>query len=193
VPPEPVYAGFWPRLGAMLIDLVVWLPVAPLSIWCEHRYRLFDVYRALPLIVFSGVYSMYLVARFGGTPGKLLLGLRITMLDGRPITAAAAIIRHLPDFTLSALVTVALFMPLLAMSDAQYLALSAKLHDRTLYLRANAPAWYRPVNIIYMLWAWGELVVLLTNRKRRALHDFIAGTVVIYWKAMDPNNRWRGP
>jgi len=26
---------------------------------------------------------------------------------------------------------------------------------------------------------WSEFVVLLTNRKRRALHDFIAGTVVI--------------
>jgi uncharacterized RDD family membrane protein YckC len=28
-------------------------------------------------------------------------------------------------------------------------------------------------------WLWSELVVLLLNAKRRALHDFIAGTVVI--------------
>jgi uncharacterized RDD family membrane protein YckC len=26
---------------------------------------------------------------------------------------------------------------------------------------------------------WGEFLVLLTNRERRALHDFIAGTVVV--------------
>ena len=27
VPTEPTYAGFWPRLGALLIDSLVWLPV----------------------------------------------------------------------------------------------------------------------------------------------------------------------
>ena len=29
------------------------------------------------------------------------------------------------------------------------------------------------------VWLWSELVVLLLNKKRRALHDFIAGTVVV--------------
>src|SRR5262249_19187078 len=136
--------------------------------------------------------SMYLVARFGGTPGKLLVGLRITELDGRPVTTRAAIIRHLPDLILYALITIAFCIPLLALSDDQYVAVAADLRERTRYLRANAPSWYRPVDIIYTV--WGELLVLLTNRKRRALHDFLAGTVVIRAsRAMDPNNRWRGP
>ncbi|WP_255590049.1 hypothetical protein [Marinicella meishanensis] len=30
-----------------------------------------------------------------------------------------------------------------------------------------------------MVWYWSELLVMLTNERRRALHDFIAGTVVI--------------
>jgi uncharacterized RDD family membrane protein YckC len=29
------------------------------------------------------------------------------------------------------------------------------------------------------LWFWSEVIVLLFNKKRRALHDFIAGTVVV--------------
>jgi uncharacterized RDD family membrane protein YckC len=29
------------------------------------------------------------------------------------------------------------------------------------------------------VWIFSEFVVLLTNKKRRALHDFMAGTVVI--------------
>jgi uncharacterized RDD family membrane protein YckC len=28
------------------------------------------------------------------------------------------------------------------------------------------------------IWGWSEIIVLLTNEKRRALHDFLAGTVV---------------
>jgi uncharacterized RDD family membrane protein YckC len=179
VPNEPVYAGFWPRLGAMLIDFLVWLPVVPLSMWAERQYRLFQVYSAVPLLVLSALYSMYLVARFGGTPGKLLLRLRITELDGRPVTARAAIVRHLPELTLSTLSTAALCMPLLAMSDAQYAEVASTIYDRTLYLRAHAPTWYRPVDVAGAIWMWGELLVLLTNHKRRALHDFLAGTVVV--------------
>lgn len=30
-----------------------------------------------------------------------------------------------------------------------------------------------------LIWYFLELVTMLTNRKRRALHDFIAGTVVV--------------
>ena len=36
------------------------------------------------------------------------------------------------------------------------------------------------------LWTWSELIVMLTNRQRRALHDFIAGTVVIKKEYADP-------
>jgi len=179
VPTEPTYAGFWPRLGALLIDSLVWLPVGVLSIWVDREYRLFDVYRVIPLVVLSVLYSMFLVARYGGTPGKLALGLRITELDGLPVTARAAVVRHLPELILSTLSMVALCVPLLAMSDAQYAEVASTVGDRTRYLRANAPAWYRPVDVAGAVWVWGELIVLLTNRKRRALHDFLAGTVVV--------------
>ena len=33
--------------------------------------------------------------------------------------------------------------------------------------------------MLLQIWIWSELIVMLTNRRRRALHDFIAGTVVI--------------
>jgi len=39
--------------------------------------------------------------------------------------------------------------------------------------------WFPPLEIIYYVWICGEFLVMMTNRKRRALHDFIAGTVVI--------------
>jgi uncharacterized RDD family membrane protein YckC len=43
-----------------------------------------------------------------------------------------------------------------------------------------APRWYHPLQIVQNIWVWGELIVLLTNRKRRAIHDFIAGTIVVH-------------
>jgi hypothetical protein len=63
------------------------------------------------------------------------------------------------------------------MSDTEYHALS--FMERAKRMAELTPSWYKPLQIIQNVWVWGELIVLLTNRKRRALHDFIAGTVVI--------------
>jgi uncharacterized RDD family membrane protein YckC len=64
------------------------------------------------------------------------------------------------------------------MSDTEYQSLSfIQLSER---LTALAPPWYKPAQWGQNVWVWSELIVLLTNRKRRALHDFIAGTVVVH-------------
>jgi uncharacterized RDD family membrane protein YckC len=39
--------------------------------------------------------------------------------------------------------------------------------------------WYWFANSVPTLWFVAEVLTMLTNRKRRALHDFIAGTVVV--------------
>jgi len=64
------------------------------------------------------------------------------------------------------------------LTDAQYLALIPSRSVSSLI--KLAPSWYRPVRYLAVIWGWGELLVLLTNRKKRALHDFLAGTVVVY-------------
>jgi hypothetical protein len=74
--------------------------------------------------------------------------------------------------------SVAVISPLLHMTDVEYQSLSLKARaKRELDL---APSWYKPLRWTRTSWDLGELVVLLTNRKRRALHDFIAGTVVVH-------------
>jgi len=35
------------------------------------------------------------------------------------------------------------------------------------------------VNILMQVWIWGEFLTMLFNKKRRAVHDFMAGTVVV--------------
>lgn len=70
------------------------------------------------------------------------------------------------------------------MSDAEYDAIPAKL--RLQQILERAPSWHKPEQVVENIWVWSELVVLLTNRKRRALHDFIAGTVVIKVAAKEP-------
>jgi len=171
------YAGFWPRLGALLLDMLILLPLSALAFWGSQRYRLFDLYFLLPDTLFSLFYGVYLVRRFGGTPGKLIVGVRICKVTGEPVGYREAILRYLPEFILGVLMSIAMLISVFHMSDTEYRALS--FMERAKRMVALAPSWYKPLQIVQNIWVWGELIALLTNRKRRALHDFIAGTVVI--------------
>jgi len=171
------YGGFWRRFGALWLDFLVLLPLTALNIWGGVHYRLFDFYYFVPGIAFGLFYSVYLVRRYGGTPGKLMAGLRIRKPDGSEIGYREALLRYLPDAVLTAIMQVGLIYASLSMSEAEYLSLP--FLERQQQLTAIAPVWYRPTYIALQIWIWSEFVVMMTNRKRRALHDFIAGTVVV--------------
>jgi len=171
------YAGFWPRLAALLLDIVVLLPLTGLATWGATHVRLFSLYYAVPDVLIGLLYNVYLVQRFGGTPGKLLVGIRIRKVNGSPVGYREAFLRYLPDFVLDVLGSIALVSAVLQMTDSEYPLSFTELTSRMVEL---APSWYKPVHWTENIWVWGELIVLLTNRKRRALHDFIAGTVVVH-------------
>jgi uncharacterized RDD family membrane protein YckC len=154
------------------------LPLMALSFWGFSHLRLFEIYYFFPGALFGLFYSVYLVRRYGGTPGKLMVGIRIRKVDGEPVGYREAFLRYLPDFVLGILMSVASILTVIHMSDAEYhslglMALSKRMGEL-------APSWEKPLQWVQNIWIWGELIVLLTNRKRRAIHDFIAGTVVVY-------------
>lgn len=171
------YAGFWPRLGSLLLDIVIMMPLAIIAYIGQNHYRLFDVYELLPLVLFGLWFNVYLVGRFGGTPGKLILGMRIVKVSGEAASYGAAFIRNFPLFILDAVWRIGFALALLQMTDAAYFALD--WHHRNVALAKMVPPWSHWVQVGMSVWFWSEVVVLLTNKKRRAIHDFIAGTVVV--------------
>jgi uncharacterized RDD family membrane protein YckC len=172
------YAGFWPRLASLLLDIIIMLPFMALMFWGDSQYRLFQLYSFVPGILFGLFYSVYLVRRFGGTPGKLMVGIRIRKVDGEQVGYREAFLRYLPEFILGTLISIAFILSICNISDTEYYSLA--FMERSKRLHELLPAWYRPVYWIQNAWFWGELIVLLTNRKKRALHDFIAGTIVVH-------------
>jgi uncharacterized RDD family membrane protein YckC len=58
--------------------------------------------------------------------------------------------------------------------------------ERTKLLQQHQPSWFSSVNILQQVWIWSEVVILLFNRRKRAIHDFIAGTVVVHKKFAEP-------
>ena len=175
--PGSKYASFWQRLGALLLDLLILLPLIALSYWGGEQFRLFNLYYFVPGIVFGLWFHAYLVKRYGGTPGKLIVGIKICKLDGGPAGYREATLRYSVLFVLGTLSQIAVVQATLGMSDADYF--SFNWQERMMRIQELAPSWLGWITLLTNIWVWGEFVVMMTNKKRRAIHDFIAGTVVV--------------
>jgi uncharacterized RDD family membrane protein YckC len=93
------------------------------------------------------------------------------------VTTREAVLRNLPSLVLMLLVDLAQIIAILRIDPAVLPSLTWA--QRMAQFDQLGPSWYEAVLKMGDVWMWGEFIVLLTNTKRRALHDFIAGTVVI--------------
>jgi uncharacterized RDD family membrane protein YckC len=91
------YGGFWVRGAALVPDLLINLPLIAFIIWAGPRYRLFQAYFFIPWTLIALFYNVYLVRRFGGTPGKLIMRLRIRKTTGEPVGYREAVLREGPN------------------------------------------------------------------------------------------------
>lgn len=113
---EPLYAGFWIRFWAKLIDgLILLIPLAAFNIAIalmvpdmdfsgEFRGELTAATMAgLGLMYMMQVaiplgYNTFFVGRYSATPGKMALGLRIILPGGDRISYPRALGRHFAEF-----------------------------------------------------------------------------------------------
>lgn len=150
---QPVYAGFWVRLFALMIDFMVMIFLLMFILVPLELGLLFGQILTWPisaavleiqtdLILFGGLkiqilgwlyFALMQSSSWEATIGKRALGLRVTTEDGKRLSFWRASGRYF----------------------AKYLSVA--------------------------IWFLGFIIVGLTARKQ-GLHDFLAGTVVVYRK-----------
>jgi uncharacterized RDD family membrane protein YckC len=171
------YAGFWRRFGAHLIDTVIWMVPA---FFIQHslsgdalKYGMIVWVVASMLI--SIWYHMWLPVKFGGTPGFRLLKAKIKKVSGEPITFREGFLRYMILYFFVAVMNAGTLMAYFNVPDLYFLSPSgnAKL------LMEATPTWVFWVMVVMQIWLLAEFVVLFTNKQRRVISDFIAGTVVL--------------
>jgi uncharacterized RDD family membrane protein YckC len=100
------YAGFWIRAGAYMIDQLIMMIVGmPLSIWFGLRMQQaiqggridWEMYMT-SYAMLSGIsmllsllYNVLLVGRYAGTPGKLILKIKIVTAEGERVSYLRAL------------------------------------------------------------------------------------------------------
>jgi uncharacterized RDD family membrane protein YckC len=171
------YAGFWPRLGAILIDLVVLAPVIAVSFWTLTVSRTTALFFELPVAVAFAFYNIYFVGRWGQTIGKMALKIRVVSLNGEEAGFKRAFYRHAVDLAFSIAMSALVIYALMSVTDHEYSLLA--FDERLALIENKTGVWTSILNWLSFAWTGSELIVLLLNEKRRALHDYIAGTAVV--------------
>ena len=174
---ESLYAGFWARFGSLLLDFIFVSPVVFATLFVNGLTRNAYFYTLIPGIVFGVWYNIYLPKRYGGTPGKIVSGIKIIRLDGEQIGWKEATLRHIVLLVMAFLSSIVMIVCLLQADPETFSSLSWL--KRTEYLMTFSPGFFAFYNWSSNIWIYSEFIVLLTNRRKRAIHDFIAGTVIV--------------
>lgn len=173
------YAGFWPRVCAGAIDVLVLLPFFILWTWSfftSYAAALFVIVLA-PLLVEG--YYIYFVGRWGQTIGKMALKIKVVSLDGSDAGMVRAFYRDSVNIILSIVATTITLTAVLSIPSDLYSWLPSFQKMQFIQARINTLS-QTVVDSLYWIWAISEFIVLMTNKKKRAIHDFIAGTVVVH-------------
>ena len=180
--PDQKYRTFWPRLWASCTDALVLAPITAfinyylsldISDWAMIRWLFVLIY------VVSGyywwAYTIGMHGRFGQTVGKKAT--RVKVVDNKteePITFRHALLRDsIPLIIITPLVVYESCHLIMGASISEFITRQDVWSD------VAATAWEMWTAIVAIIWWFAEFVTMLLNKKRRAVHDFIAGTVVV--------------
>lgn len=172
-----VYAGFWIRAAAKILDFIILLPLAGILLYINGLSKSAYFYTVVPNLLFGVFFEVYLVKAYGGTPGKLILDIKIIQKNGDDLNWNAAFYRYAIDFGRAILGIYLIILTLNSIDDSFYAGLGFT-KKYTLISTLN-PTFSKIQSWINYLWAISGTIVLLANPRKRAIHDFIAGTVVV--------------
>lgn len=174
---EDVYAGFWVRVAAKLIDFIILLPVIGLVLYVSGISKSANLYIMIPNLLFSFAFEVLLVRIYGGTPGKLIMGLKIIQKNSDNMDWKASVYRYSVEFIIAIFGVFVMFLTLNLIDDSTYASLGfverSQLMSRINPIPMQLQSWTSSV------WSIIGAIVLISNSRKRATHDFIAGTVVI--------------
>lgn len=180
---ENIYGGFWLRLGSILIDFVIFIPFFALMHYFHSLGKNYHIVTSVVFFLIGLWYGIYLPKKYGGTPGKLLLGLKILKINGDEIGWKEAILRNIISTIMGIF---GIFVTIFCVQQANNeIYLSKTWMEKGLYITSFAPKLFKIQIWANNIWMYSELIILMLNKLKRAIHDYIAGTVIVKTKYIE--------
>jgi len=153
------YQTFGRRFGAAMLDsIVILLPINWIVSVVIIAISPTMLSWAVPALI-SALYYILMHYYFGWTLGKMVAQVKVLDDSERPINFGQSIVRSLPQ----------LIIPMFAVSFSTADQSAAD----------TIRVWAGVIYGFTFLFSVANVIVCLANEKRRALHDYIAGTIVV--------------
>ncbi|MGR5308119.1 RDD family protein [Vibrio mediterranei] len=161
------YSNFWRRFFAVIIDGLVFLPLQ----WIDE-YILSGAIGSVGVFLWGvggailGIsYYVILHAKYGQTIGKMVMKVKVVdVSESRNITVKQSCIRDI--------------VPIIMVPFTVYAYAQLAFFGKT-WQSLDQDSVLTIVSLIMISWVVLESVSMLFNEKRRAVHDYIAGSVVV--------------
>jgi|RhiMethySRZTD1v2_1073278.scaffolds.fasta_scaffold547135_2 uncharacterized RDD family membrane protein YckC len=164
---ESIYRTFWPRFWAGIVDGIVFMPISYFDRWVYSNVHWNGV--LVIWFVFASslpyLYNVLMHGKYGQTIGKMATKVKVVDVSLAKLSMRQAFLR---DSVYIALTT-----------GAVIIGIPGIIAGGNSYRNPNTVS-ERILVYTSLAWFVVELVTMLTNSKRRAFHDFIAGSVVVH-------------
>ncbi len=173
-------AGFWKRAAARLIDGILLVPaLAPVYLYSYPN----SVWRILiiPWAMIPFVYSVVLHAYWGQTAGKKAVGIYVCTANGGRLSWKHAILRCSVEGGLAFVSILGFYMATL--SVAEFCSGEWAWVEYRRQRVAERPHYVALASYTLYIWYAVSIGCVLLDGTKRAVHDFLAGTIVVSRRA----------
>ena len=174
---ENIYANFGARFSAVLLDGLILSPIILITLILNNKdlHNYYYTTTASNLIMLF--YYIYLPKKYGATPGKLLLNLKILKIDGTSIGYEDAFLRYLPTLVLTVL---SIASNLIAVNKADITIFNnSSWTEQSAYFNSLNPTMFYSQIVLTNLYLFTNLIIFQTNPRKRSISDFSGDTVVV--------------
>lgn len=176
------YVGSGKRFLAFLIDACIWYSVTykleeillgKISITEWIHVIVLDI--TINILLFS-IVTLFIV-KYGGTPGKLLLKIKIVSIHDGNLSIGRAFLRQL--ITITSSITLALQQYYIG-SAFMRIDNAVKSGDFTNFYDFRADVLVLTISgFIWVIIFLSDVLLILTDKRKRAIHDFLANSIVV--------------
>ena len=163
------YNTFWPRFFAIFLDgIILSLFTQVLELFTSNDSKLVAFIFNMIISNIPYLYSIYLIGAYGQTYGKMIMKIKVVDFETEnKISYSQSLKREIIPLIL---VNVALVSGYLLFDGIDVQNYEYSLLDKTIIFLPT---------FMLVIWSILEIVTMLNDDKRRALHDKIADTIVI--------------
>jgi uncharacterized RDD family membrane protein YckC len=171
------YVGFWKRALAALIDAIIVFALMPITIpLMKFSFAHRTIIPGLAYSIIWTVLWMWLIVKYGATPGKMVIKARIINSNGEFLYWDKAFLRMVfPGLLIS-------INSYLQQWQAMNTAPPETSINSFLEIGQAMNQYGQPFAIlgtILGLTVYVDVLAVLFNKRKRAIHDFIAGSYVV--------------